>query len=388
MASETRLRTGKASRALIGHLSEYGRLLSVLDSDPGLLVLAADPLSGASEIVRLALEELVMRTVYVDARGALDERDLAMAIADAAVPALRPEAGAWWAGSASGSDLEGLRVHRLLDVSHVDVEGLRLGSATERAEVSGAAGSRQLDAALELAVTLAGGSVLVAIDHLDGLATRSRQQDNRPLATLRAARQRLPDLQLMLIGHTAGPVERALHDPLDPLYRGGQLEWIERTEPARFVADMAIGKSWADAPVETIRVAAELAAGAPACVWSVVDLAADTGGDEPHRTLEAWRRLRALTAAQCARQFDLLRAVHPVAQPVLAAVSCGLGAYSLPLNDGRVRAALNNLRAVGAVWHRRDQRWAVADPLLAAWSREHAPPWVRRRAGTAALDLI
>ncbi len=90
-----------------------------------------------------------------------------------------------------------------------------------------------------------------------------------------------------------------------------------------------------------------------------------------------------MTEAHTTGQYDLLRAVHPVAQPVVAAVAAGLGAYSLPINDGRVRAALQSLRAVGVVWQPRRRDWAVADPLLAAWTRDHAPPWVRRRARAA-----
>src|SRR3954447_3705256 len=89
--------------ALIGHLSEYQQLLAVLDTRPGLVVLAADPLSGASGVVRLTLEELSTPSIYVDARGSLDEMDLGMAIGDAAVAAFRPEAAAWWAGTAPPS---------------------------------------------------------------------------------------------------------------------------------------------------------------------------------------------------------------------------------------------------------------------------------------------
>ena len=56
--------------ALIGHLSEYQQLLAVLDTRPGIVVLAADPLSGASGVVRLTLEELNTPTIYVDAPSA------------------------------------------------------------------------------------------------------------------------------------------------------------------------------------------------------------------------------------------------------------------------------------------------------------------------------
>lgn len=375
MASEaTPHPSPEASRALIGHLSEYQRLLTVLDAQPGLVVLAADPLSGASAVVRLVLEELASPTVYVDARGALDEMDLGMAIADAAVDALRPEASAWWAGTAPPSDREGLRLHRALSELGVDLEDVRLGSGR---------GAQVLDIALELAVRLADGPVVLGIDHLTGVASKSRQSAGDPLATLRAARQRLPDLHLLLVDRSGGPVERALADAEHPLYRGGQVERLRRADPSRFVDDLAIARPWTNAPVATIRAAAELASGSPAYVWSVVDLASADREEGPPGALAAWRKLRALTAAHTAGQFDLLRAVHPVAQPVVAAVAAGLGAYALPLNDGRVRAALQNLAAVGAAWQPRDREWAVADPLLAAWSRDHAPPWIRRRAHAA-----
>src|SRR3954451_9439625 len=98
MASKTQAPPAVPARTLIGHLSEYQRLLTVLDAQPGTAVVAAEPLSGASAVVRSALEELSAPCVYVDARGALDDTDLAMAIADAAVGVFRPEASAWWTG--------------------------------------------------------------------------------------------------------------------------------------------------------------------------------------------------------------------------------------------------------------------------------------------------
>jgi hypothetical protein len=52
MASETQARPAVPARTLIGHLSEYQRLLTVLDAQPGTVVVAADPLSGASVVVR------------------------------------------------------------------------------------------------------------------------------------------------------------------------------------------------------------------------------------------------------------------------------------------------------------------------------------------------
>jgi hypothetical protein len=358
---------GDESRAILGHLSEYQRLVTVLGTQPGLVVLAADPLSGASALVRLVLKQLDSPVVYVDARGALDEIDLGMAIADAAVAALNPQASAWWAGSAPPSDREGLRLHRALSRQGIDIEDVRIGSGP---------GSRVLDVALELTAELADGPVVLALDHLDGVASRSRQPTANPLATLRGARQRLPNLNLLLVGRSRGPVERALSNSTHPLYRGGQLEHLARADPRRFVADLAIAPQWTDAPVATIRVAADLVAGAPAYVWAIVDLA--TAVDDPD-PVAAWSRLRALTDAHTAAQFDMVRAVHPIAQPVVTSIAVGLGPYGLPLNDGRIRSALQNLAAVGAVWQPSHREWAIADPLLTAWCRDHTPPWIRRR---------
>jgi hypothetical protein len=119
-------------------------------------------------------------------------------------------------------------------------------------------------------------------------------------------------------------------------------------------------------------------------LWNVVDLAAQAPGtDGVSKTLQAWHTLRVLTEAQTAAQFNMLRAVQPVAQSVVSALAAGLGAYTLPINDGRVRAALMALQRTGAVWQPRERDWAVADPLLAAWAREHAQPWIRRRARAA-----
>ncbi|MCP9491979.1 MAG: hypothetical protein MSC31_19200 [Solirubrobacteraceae bacterium MAG38_C4-C5] len=372
ISDDTDVAGADRARALIGHLSEYNRLLAVLEAQPGVVVLAADPFSGTTGIVRQLLPELATPAVYADARGILDELDLAMAIADAAVTTLRPAAAAWWTGAAPTTDLEGLRLHRTLSHQGVDIEAVRTGTGT---------GPHVLDLALELTYEVAGGPVVLALDHLDGVAGGPHRSTGDPLATLRAAAQRLPGLQLLLIGRLAGALERALRDSQHPLYRGGQLERLQRADPSRYVDDLAVARPWTDASVTTIRTAAEITGGVPAYVWSVVDLTGHVDeADEPLRTVAAWRRLQGLTEAHTARQFDALRAVHPIAQPVIAAIAAGLGAYSLPLNDGRIRPALTKLREVGAVWQPRDRDWAVADPLLAAWSRDHAPPWIRRRA--------
>lgn len=376
MASEPRpTRSDDGPRALIGRLGEYDRLLRVLDTQPGLLAVAADPLSGTTGVIRAVLPELEAASIYVDTRGLLDETYLAMAIADATVTALRPGARAWWMGTSAPGDRAGLQLRQALSSRSIDLEDLRLGAGP---------GSRLLEIAFLLAVELANASVVVALDHLDDLAGRRRKPDPDPLGAIRAASQAHMQLQLVLVGRTDGPIQKAIHDRHHPLFQAGQLETIRRAEPSRFVDDLAVGRPWTRAPVELIRAAADLASGVPAYTWTIVDLAADYPDmPAPQSAAAAWGRLRTLTEAHTARQFDLLRDVHPVAQTVVAAVSAGLGAYSLPINDGRVRAALQALREAGAAWQPRERDWAIADPLLAAWARSHAPAWVRRRDGAA-----
>jgi hypothetical protein len=43
--------------------------------------------------------------------------------------------------------------------------------------------------------------------------------------------------------------------------------------------------------------------------------------------------------------------------------------------------SLARLRELGIAWQPQPRTWALADPLLAAWTRDHAPPWAQRRGG-------
>jgi hypothetical protein len=131
--------------------------------------------------------------------------------------------------------------------------------------------------------------------------------------------------------------------------------------------------------VELIGAAAELAAGVPALVWRIVELAPADGEDAPTRALAGWRRLRRMTAAQTARQWDLLRRVHPVAQPVVAAIGVGLRPHAVAANPKSINDALGRLRELGMAWQPQPRRWALSDPLLAAWVRDRPPPWTTRR---------
>jgi hypothetical protein len=370
MPSPAVLRTRNAE-VLTGRLAEYGELLDVLSERPGLTVISADPWCGASDLLDAAIDELTGARVTVDARSCADGLDLAMAIADMAVSQLAPDAAAWWMRTAPSTSAAGLRLSRALSQRGVDTEDLRTGSGT---------GERRLQDSLELLVALAGGDAILAVDHLGLMLSGVSARDTRQLlGELRAARQRHPGLDLVLAEHTDGPASSALADSSHPLYGAGQLMRIRRPRPTRFVEDLAVTRSWTDAPVELIAAAAELAAGVPALTWRAIELAPSDGPDEQTRALAGWRRLRRMTAAQTARQWDLLRRVHPVAQSVVAALSVGLRPHAVEANPKSVNDALGRMRELGLAWQPEPRRWALGDPLLAAWVRDHAPPWAARR---------
>lgn len=360
------------ARWLIGHLSEYQSLLVELDEQPGLHPLIADPFSGTTEVLRTALIEISYPSLYVDARSLVNELDLAMAIGDSAIRTLQPAAEAWWTGIAPPGDLGGVRLRRKLHELSLDTQSIQLGEGL---------GSQTLDDALRLAVHLAGGPIAVAIDHLDDLLRHGRADRADPLATLRTARQRLPDLQLVLVGRPEGPLERALKDPRHPLFRAGQPQHLRRSYADRFVNDLAIGRPWLPngATASTVKIAADLAAGVPAYVWAIVDRVAA----EPAPVQQIWKRYRDERSVAVTRHAETLGALHPIALPVAASVAAGLGAYALPFNDGRVRAALRSMQSAGAAWQPAPRTWGISDPLLASWLRENAPPWIRRRARAA-----
>ncbi len=108
---------------LTGHVAEWGELLGSLQEQVGLTVLVADPLSGASLLLQAALKENVERYVAVDARVCGDARDLAMAIADAAVAAIVRT------GSGGGKDQPRRRAQADYDC---DVGFTKLGSTRSR----------------------------------------------------------------------------------------------------------------------------------------------------------------------------------------------------------------------------------------------------------------
>jgi len=371
---ETALKAGNAE-VLTGRIAEYQELLDVLDQRPGLTVISGDPWSGTSALLAAAIDELHGTCVRIDARSCADSRDLAMAIADAAIPQLAPEAAAWWVESAPPASAAGLRLSRTLHRSGIDLEDLRGKAGAET-------GKDHLSDAIELLFALADDDALLAIDHIGlMLSSLSAHETRRLLGDMRAARQRHPHLDLVLVEHPDGPSSKALEDRGHPLYRAGQLLRIRRAKPSRFIDDLMVTRPWTKAHVELIGAAAELADGVPALTWRIINLAPTRGEDEQTRALAGWRELRNTTASLTAREWDLLRRVHPSAQPVVAAMSVGLRPHVVAANPKSVNDALARLRELGLAWQPQPRTWALADPLLAAWAREHAPPWARRRRG-------
>jgi hypothetical protein len=357
------------AEVLTGHLPEYGELLDLLAERPGLVVFAGDPMSGTSDLLELATASLPDAYVRCDARPCLDSLDLAMAVADAAVATLAADALDWWAGRASPSSTAGLHLSRTLSPTGIDVRDLQHGSGD---------GLHLLSNAIDLLVALDQRAGLV-IDHLGlMLAAMSAAEGRALLGELRAARQRHPGLDLLLVEHSDGSMGKALADREHPLFRAGELVRIRRPDPSRFVADLCVVRAWSEVSVELLGAAAELTAGVPTLTWRVVELAPDGAG-----AILGWRRLRLTTRVSVERQWDLLRRVHPQAQPVVAALGVGLRPHSVAANAKSVNDALNRLRGLGVAWQPEERRWSLSDPLLKSWVRDNAPSWAARRAQKA-----
>lgn len=380
-------------RVLTGHVAEWGELLSVVQDRRGLTVIVADPWSGTTPLLAGALSEprphlprvenvpagSDIKHALVDARRCADSLDLAMTIADSSVSALAPEANAWWVGDAPPASTAGLQLHQALSAEGIDLDGLRLGE--------GRGGDRLLEA-VDLTAALARGPVTLAIDHLGVMLANLRGRDARNiLSMLRTSRQRHPQLDIILVDHLGGPISEALTDSDHPLYRSGEQLRITRPTPKRFVDDLLITKPWIDEPVELLGAAAEIAAGVPALIWRTVDLA-PPDGQAAGRATAGWQRLRQLTTPSLGQQWDLLRRVHPSAQTLVAAISVGLAPHSIPAASKTAADGLNRLRGVGVAWQPEPRRWAIADPLLAAFARQHAPPWAKRRSAYARASQV
>jgi hypothetical protein len=354
--------------ALAGHLPECGELLGLLLEQPGLVVVAGDPLSGTSALVATVQSVLADEGgVYLrcDARSCLDSLDLARAIGDSVIHALAQEAEAWWLGEAAPASTAGLRLMRALNEQGTDLRDLQHGRGQ---------GRQLLADALDMLAALASRPTLI-VDHLGLLvASLDARQGGELLSELRAGRQRHPSLDLVLVEHRDGPIASALHDPGHPLFQAGEVVRIRRPRPARFAADIAVTPAWSEVRTEGLTDAAELAAGVPALTWQTHRLA-QLGG----RAIRGWRALRQATDTSTAQQWDLLRGVHRQAQPVVAAMSVGLRPHSVDANPKSVNDALVRLRELGHVWQPEERNWSVSNPLLRAWARDHAPSWARHR---------
>ena len=300
-------------RLLIGRLAEYQELLGVLDSRQGLTVIAADPWSGTSAVVRSAIEEISWPCVLVDARSCTDELDLAMAIADATVATLAPQASGWWQRLAPPASRAGLELSRVLSIQDIHLEDLQLGAG--RAE-------ERLDEAFRLLVALAAPQpATLVIDHAGLLLAGLPAPESRKLlGDLRSLRQTHEALDLLLIEHPDGEASTALQDTDHPLYRAGRELRLRRPDPARYVDDLAIARPWTDVPVPLLRIAADLAAGVPWLTWQIID----HGGSSKRRSPRSGaRRLGGSTSGDRARHGP---AVGPVAAPASAGSDRGRGA--------------------------------------------------------------
>lgn len=359
-----------------GRVAEWGELLGILEERHGLTVIVSDPRSGTSGLLRAAVAQGGSSRILVDARACGDSLDLAMSVADAAVGALAPEALAWWLDAAPQSSSAGLGLWRALREHGIPSEGLRSGDGH---------GEDCLSAALELLVALADEAATLVIDHFGQMLAAMRGRAARNLlALLRAARQRHHDLDLVLLDHPDGVIVEALAHVDHPLYQaGGQLRFTRPT-PRRIVDDLAITRPLTDVPAELLRAAAELAAGVPELTWQAVAMTPTNGAGDATRALAGWHALRAACEPSTRHTWDLLRRVHPSAQSVATAISLGLKPHTLPAASKTVNDALTRLRDAGIAWQPAERTWAISDPLLAAWAREHAPPWAHRRSASAA----
>jgi hypothetical protein len=363
-----------SAELLTGRVAEYGELLDTIGERPGFLVVTADPWSGTSAMLSSALDHVDQPAILVDARRCRDAMDLAMAIADRAVGEFAPAAAPWWMTTGPPTDAGGLRLARTLSSRGIEPDNVRLGTGDP---------TIALRDAIEILTTV-GSDVSLAVDHLGPLLSALPAKNARELLdTLRAVRQRLASLDLILVEYSEGPISAALADRGHPMYLAGNQLRIDRASPARFYRDFAITRDWTSISLGIVGAAAELASGVPALTWSIAKLAQLEAGSDVTRAFEGWHELRRLTAPTTAHQWELLRRVHPLAQPIIAAMSAGLRPHSVGANAKSVNEGLKRLREVGLAWRTELRSWVLADPLLAAWARDHAAPWAQRKSQLA-----
>ncbi len=356
------------SETMTGRIDEYRELCDLLREQMGLLVLSADPWSGTTPLVRAALDAQDRLAVLVDARNTVDLLDLGLAIADAAVRQLEPAALGWWTGSSPPASAAGLQVGRAMSRAGIHPEALRRGATPW---------DGRLVEAVQLMLALTSGPVTLAIDHLGLLLDGVRAAEaRRLLELLRTQSQRNDRLDLLLVEHPEGSVARALRDSGHPLYRAGRQLRLRRPTPQRFRHDLPLTLPRDPLSFQTVVEAATVTDGVPALTWQVFGIAVASREGDVQR---AWGELCRMSTASTTRAWDLLRRVHPLAQSVVAAISCDVPPHAIAANSKSVSDALRRLRGVGLAWRPAPRTWRLADPLLARWVREHQPPWVERQ---------
>lgn len=359
-------------RVLTGHVAEWEHLLRALDERFGLTVIVADPRGGTSAMLEPAMLE-AGGGVLVDARRCSGIVDLAMLIADCAIATYVPDAASWWTGTGIPSSPPALRLARALDRSGIPFKRVREGRGDRAALLTLAVDVASAAAATDETLPR------LAIDHLGVLLGTLRTGETRAiLSSLRTARQRHAELDLLLVDHPGGPIATALADEDHPLWRAGEQLRITRPTPQRFITDMAITRPLVEGPIELIGAAAELADGVPSLIWRIVDLA-PPGADQTTRAFAGWQRLQHITQPVVAQQWELLRRVHSTSNELVMAMSLGLAPHSIRAADKSVTDGLGRLRDLGLAWQPEPRRWAVADPLLAAFARTHPAAWAARR---------
>lgn len=363
-------------RMLTGHVAEWEHLLRALDERLGLTIVVADPRSGTSAMLEPAMRESG-GGVLVDARRCSGTVDLAMLIADRAIATYAPDAASWWTGTGIPASPPALKLARALEGSGIPLQRLREGSGDRAALLTLSVDVAATAAAMDETVPR------VAIDHLGVMLATLRAGEVRAiLSSLRTARQRHVELDLLLVDHPGGPITAALADEDHPLWRAGEQLRITRPTPERFVTDLAITRPLIEGSVELIGAAAELADGVPSLIWRIVDLAPPSG-DHVTRAFGGWQQLQQITQPVVAQLWELLRRVHPTANELITAMSLGLAPHSIRAADKSVTDGLSRLRDLGLAWQPAQRRWAVSDPLLAAFARTHPPAWASRRSGMA-----
>jgi hypothetical protein len=386
---EARLPDG---RVLTGHVAEWGQLLQTLDQRLGLTVIVADPRSGTSAMLESAMLEAGGGFV-VDARRCSNAVDLAQSIADGAVAAYQPDAGAWWASTEIPSSPAAVKLARTLHAAGLPYERLR---EPGRGTVA------LIGLAVDLAAVVAEADEALprmAFDHLGVLLATIRTDEAREiLSQLRTARQRHATLDLLLVDHPDGPITSGLADDRHPLWRAGQQLRITRPTPQRFVTDLATTWPLVKGSTALLGAAAELSNGVPSLAWRIVDLAeprrdlpepdpeqqrTEPRAEEVTRAYRAWLRLQELTLPVVGQQWEMLRRVHPAAQELVAAISLGLAPHSIRPAAKSANDGLGRLRDLGLAWQPERRRWAMADPLLLAYARTHPPAWAARRSPMA-----